>query len=112
MTDMKTRVLRVLREAAFTWDGMRVVTVSDVEAAIAPWVASDHVNVIEGWQGFSESFDDHQVETMVRLGLIEFEREGHVLEDSRGNGVGRVHRFYKPVAEYRPATLGRRGRKG
>lgn len=54
-------------------------------------------------KGFTESFDAKQIETLVLLGLIEHERDGYVLCDGAGNGLGPLHRFYR---EARVTSLG------
>ncbi|MCL8026344.1 hypothetical protein [Nocardioides bruguierae] len=48
-----------------------------------------------GPDGFTESFDAEQVDTLVRLGLIQHDYDGHVLQDGAGNGVGHLHHFYR-----------------
>lgn len=53
------------------------------------------VYVVTGPGGFTEMFDAHQVDVLVRLGLIEHDYDGHVLEDGAGNGVGSLHHFYR-----------------
>ena len=52
------------------------------------------VYVVHGPKGFTETFNLHTINVLLRLGLIEHERDGRVLEDGRGNGVGPLHRFY------------------
>lgn len=51
--------------------------------------------VVTGPGGFTETFNAEQVDLLVRLGLIEHERDGHVLADGQGRGVGPLHHFYK-----------------
>lgn len=58
------------------------------DAATAP------VYVVHTPAGFTETFGRQTIETLERLGLIRHERDGHVLEDGQGNGVGPLHRFY------------------
>lgn len=53
------------------------------------------VHVVQTDAGFTESFDDNTIETLLRLGLIVHERDGHVLADGHGRGVGPLHRFYE-----------------
>lgn len=55
----------------------------------------DERYVVTTPKGFTEAFDARQIDLLVRLGLIVHERDGHVLEDGRGNGVGPVHHFYR-----------------
>lgn len=52
------------------------------------------VYVVHTPKGFTETFDARTIETLEQLGLIRHERDGHVLEDGRGNGAGPLHRFY------------------
>lgn len=52
------------------------------------------VYVVETPRGFTESFDRHTIDVLERLGLIRHVRDGHVLEDGSGRGVGPLHRFY------------------
>lgn len=52
------------------------------------------VYVVHGPKGFTETFDLHTINLLLSLGLIEHERDGRVLEDGHGNGVGPLHRFY------------------
>lgn len=58
--------------------------------------------VVTGPRGFTETLNAHTVETLVRLGLIEHERDGHVLEDGRGSGVGPMHHFYRMAPSVLP----------
>lgn len=52
------------------------------------------VYVVETPMGFTETFDRHTIDVMERLGLIRHVRDGHVVEDGSGRGVGPLHRFY------------------
>jgi hypothetical protein len=60
---------------------------------------SDYIDVyvVTGPRGFTETFNAEQVETLVRLGLIQHDYDGHVLEDGAGQGVGALHHFYREV---------------
>lgn len=51
--------------------------------------------VVQGPRGFTETFDQHTVEVLVRLGLIRHERNDYVLQDGSGQGVGPLHHFYE-----------------
>lgn len=51
--------------------------------------------VITGPKGFTEAFDAEQIDLLVRLGLIQHDYDGHVLQDGAGNGVGPLHHFYR-----------------
>lgn len=52
------------------------------------------VYVVRTMKGVTETFDAKTIETLVALGLIYHLRDGHVLEDGEGNGVGPLHHFY------------------
>lgn len=52
------------------------------------------IYVVTTAHGFTESFDARTVVTLVDLGLIRHDRDGHVLVDRHGNGVGPLHHFY------------------
>lgn len=54
--------------------------------------------VVTGPGGFTESFNAEQVDCLVRLGLIEHDYDGHVLQDGQGRGVGALHHFYREAA--------------
>lgn len=56
------------------------------------------VYVVEAPGGFTESFDRRTIETLEALRLIRHVRDGHVLEDGAGRGVGPLHRFYGPAS--------------
>lgn len=58
----------------------------------------DVVYVVQTDTGFTETFDLRTINTLVSLGLIYHQRDGHVLEDSSGAGVGALHRFYRRAA--------------
>jgi hypothetical protein len=61
-------------------------------------VNEQHVNVVNTDKGFTEAFEDREIDLLVRLGLIEHDYEGYVLRQrtsSGDQGVGPVHRFYK-----------------
>lgn len=60
--------------------------------------AAPAVYVVEGPGGFTETFSAHTVDVLVRLGLIRHVRDGHVLQDGSGNGVGPLHHFYGPAS--------------
>lgn len=62
------------------------MTTDEQNAELAP-------HVVTTPKGFTEAFDARQIDLLVRLGLIE--RDGHVLEDGHGNGVGPLHHFYR-----------------
>lgn len=49
-------------------------------------------------KGFTETFDLRTIETLERLGLIRHERDGYMLEDGNGIGVGPLHRFYREAS--------------
>lgn len=68
-------------------------------AANPPEVEVPEINVVTGPLGFTETFDAHTVETLVRLGLIRHARDGYVLEDGSGNGVGALHHFYEGAGQ-------------
>lgn len=46
-------------------------------------------------RGFTQTFDAKTIQTLELLGLIRHERDGYVLEDGDGKGVGPLHRFYR-----------------
>lgn len=48
---------------------------------------------VAGPDGFTETFDAHTVDVLVRMGLIVHEYDGHVME-SGGKPYGPLHRFY------------------
>lgn len=56
------------------------------------------IYVLETSRGFTESLDRAAIQTLERLGLITHVRDGYVLQDGRGQGVGSLHRFYAGVA--------------
>lgn len=60
---------------------------------MADWWTGE-VYVVEGPGGFTETFDKETVDVLVRLGLIEHERDGHVLEMG-GKPFGSLHHFYR-----------------
>lgn len=60
-------------------------------------MSEDDVYVVETPRGFTESFSSRDIEVLEALGLIRHVRDGHVLVDGRGNGVGALHRFYGPA---------------
>jgi hypothetical protein len=53
------------------------------------------VYVVEGPSGSTESLGKAQVEALVRAGVLVHVRDGHVLVDGAGVGVGAMHRFYR-----------------
>jgi hypothetical protein len=60
-------------------------------------MSAEVVHMVTTPKGFTESFDARTIETLELLGLIRHERDGYVLEDGSGNGVGPLHRFYREV---------------
>jgi hypothetical protein len=54
--------------------------------------------VITTPKGFTESFSEDDIRTLVLLGLIEHERDGYVLIGSDGIGVGALHHFYREAS--------------
>jgi hypothetical protein len=60
------------------------------------------VYLVQTPAGFTESFDAKTVDTLVKLGLIEHQRDGHVVSDGRGNGIGPLHHFYRRHDEVPP----------
>lgn len=60
------------------------------------------VYVVEGPQGFTETFDERTVDVLVRMGLIEHVRDGHVMVAYVGDKQvphGPLHRFYAGPVE-------------
>lgn len=74
------------------------LTDNGVAERIAAFRQSEPVRyVVQGPGGFTESFDERAVQTLVNLGVIEHERDGYVLEMSIGGEIhpeGALHRFY------------------
>lgn len=60
-----------------------------------PDVADDEVYVVTTEQGMSESLGADQIQVLVNLGLIEHERDDHVMVGAGGRGIGPVHHFYR-----------------
>lgn len=59
--------------------------------------AERDVYVVETSRGSTEAFDRRAIDILERLGLIRHVRDGHVLQDGSGRGVGPLHRFYGPA---------------
>lgn len=54
---------------------------------------SADVYVVETPKGSTESFGAREIQTLVDLGLIQYERSNHVMSSSDGP-VGPMHHFY------------------
>lgn len=55
---------------------------------------NEDVYVVTTAKGFVESMSKETVEALLHLGLIEHDRDEHVLQDGSGNGVGPLYHFY------------------
>lgn len=51
--------------------------------------------VVTGPSGFTESIPKHHIETLVAMGVLVHDYDGHVLADGQGRPVGALHHFYK-----------------
>lgn len=54
-----------------------------------------NVYVVTTPRGFTESFDERTIQTLLNLDLIEFERAEHVIVGSGGKTYGPLHCFYR-----------------
>ncbi|MFS0884973.1 hypothetical protein [Aeromicrobium sp. 179-A 4D2 NHS] len=81
-----------LRDAA-TCRSIAADAITEADRILAEANETD-VFVVTGPGGFTETLDSDTVDLLVRLGFIRHDRDGHVLQDGQGNGIGPLHRFY------------------
>jgi hypothetical protein len=73
----------------------------DIDMAALPATAAeahrrpdDDVYVVQTSEGFTGTFDQQTVGTLERLGLVQHDHDGHVMETAAGEPVGPLHHFY------------------